>query len=360
MHAADFHLDTAFDSLPDALAAQRRDEQRAVLKALVRLAKDTGVQVVLLPGDLFDGGRATPETIEAVEQTLKALEVPVFISPGNHDFSRAGCVYDKMYLPENVHVFRRNVIECMEVPDLDLRVWGGAFTDSTCPNLLRGFSMEKSPDTVDILCIHGTVTRDGPYNPMSLEDMGASGMDYVALGHPHTCGGLQKAGDTYYLWPGVPMGRGFDETGTKGVVIADIESGNVTAKFAPMKGREYRVLTVDITGQDPLAALEEALPESTGRDIYRIILTGEAEEMPEPATIHRVLSPRFYWLEVRSEVTVHQDVWTRAGEATLRGAFLRKLKVQLDAASPAERQKIEAAARWGIAALDGGEEAVRL
>lgn len=359
LHAADFHLDSAFDALPEALAPQRRAEQRAVLKALVPLAKNTGVQAVLLPGDLFDSDRVTPETIEVVEQTLKALEVPVFISPGNHDFSRAGCVYDKMYLPENVHVFRRNVIECVEVPELDLRVWGGAFTDSVCKNLLHGFSAEKSPDTVDILCVHGTVAKDGPYNPMSTEDLAASGMDYAALGHNHTCAGLQKTGDTYYLWPGVPMGRGFDETGSKGVVIADIEPGNVTAKFAPMKGREYRSMTVDITGKDPLAAIEETLPENTRRDIYRIMLTGESPQFPETNTLHRVLASRFYHLEVQSEVKLRRDIWARTGEATLRGTFLQKLRAQWEtAATEEERQTIEAAVRFGLAALDGGEEAL--
>ena len=173
LHAADLHLDTAFDGLPDALAARRRAELREIPEKLVPLAERVGAQVVLLPGDLFDG-RAGAEAIEAVERMLQALQVPVFIAPGNHDFYRPGCVYDKMYLPEHVHVFRENQIKCVPVPELDLRVWGGAFTDSVCRPLLAEFRPpEKHPDTVDLLCVHGVVAAVGPYNPITPEQLAA-------------------------------------------------------------------------------------------------------------------------------------------------------------------------------------------
>lgn len=357
LHTADLHLDTAFTDLPDAMAAQRRAEQRRLLHSLLTLAKKHQVQAAFFPGDLFDSARNYPETIEAVEQFFSDLSVPVFIAPGNHDFYRAGCVYDKMYLPANVHLFRSGQIECAEVPELNLRVWGAAFTDSVCSGLLEGFSPEKQPDTLDILCIHGTAAKDGLYNPMSPEQLANSHMDYIAMGHNHTCGGLQKAGDVSYLWPGTPMGRGFDETGQKGAVIADIAPGAVSASFAPLNTREYRILEVDITGEDPLTAITQALPRDTARNLYRILLTGTAEQAPELGTLHRVLEEKFYYLELQNRAKVRQDLWARTEESTLRGAFLRKLRTQFDAAETPESQAaIEDAARWGIAALDGGEE----
>lgn len=356
LHAADLHLDTPFDGLPDALAARRRAELRQLPEQLADLAASQGVQAVLLAGDVFDGP-AYGETIEAVEAMLRRLQVPVFIAPGNHDFYRPGCVYDKMYLPEHVHVFRQNVLECVQVPELDLRVWGAAFTDSVCRPLLESFTApEKRPDTVDLLCLHGTVGADGPYDPITPEQLAASGMDYAALGHSHSCSGLRQAGETFYLWPGVPMGRGFDETGVKGVVIADVEPGRVSARFAALGGREYRIVPVDVTGEDPLTAVENALPSGAQRDLLRILLTGTAEVPPEPETIRRALAGRFFHTEVRSQVTVCRDLWAGCGDATLRGAFLRALRGQLTG-DPATDATIEAAARWGLAALEGGEEA---
>lgn len=356
LHAADLHLDTVFDGLTDAMAAQRRVEQRELLHDLLQLAKQYQIQAAMLPGDLFDSGKIYPETIEAVEQFLKDLTVPVFIAPGNHDFYRAGCVYDKMFLPGNTHLFRSNRLECVEIPELCLRVWGAAFTDSICPCLIDGFSPEKQADTLDILCIHGTVSREGTYNPMSPEMLANSGMDYIAMGHNHSCGGLQKAGNTYYLWPGTPMGRGFDETGQKGAVIADITSGSVSAKLVPLNSREYRVLEVDTTEEDVLTAILQALPTDTVRHLYRIVLTGTTDHPPELSTLHRVLDSRFYSLELQNRIKIRQNLWDRADESTLRGTFLRKLRAQLDTASPEEKIAIEDAARWGIAALDGAEE----
>lgn len=356
LHAADLHLDTAFDNLPEDKAAQRRKEQRTMLGTISRLARQQRVRAAFLPGDLFDSARNYPETIEAVEQFLKELAVPVFIAPGNHDHYRAGCVYDRMFLPDNVHLFRHDRIEGIEVPELGLRVWGAAFTDTFCPCLINGFAPEKQPGTVDVLCIHGTAGKDGFYNPMPPELLAASGMDYVAMGHSHSCGGLQKAGNTYYLWPGVPMGRGFDETGKKGVVIAELSPGQVTAQFAPLNGREYRTVEVDITDADPLAAVYQAVKGDTGRDLYRIILVGQTKEPVDLVAMQRVLERRFYHLELQNKAKLWQDLWARTGESTLRGAFLRRLKSKLDAAPPEERDAIEEAARWGVAALDGGEE----
>ena len=57
---------------------------------------------------------------------------------------------------------------------------------------------------------------------------------------------------------------------------------------------------------------------------------------------------------------VSRDVWDRAGEDTLRGLFLMRLRERYDAArSDAERRQIEQAARWGLAAIDNREEVVQ-
>ena len=53
-------------------------------------------------------------------------------------------------------------------------------------------------------------------------------------------------------------------------------------------------------------------------------------------------------------------MWERAGDDTLRGLFLMKLKKRFDAAGTEEqRLAIEQAARWGLAALDKREEVVK-
>ena len=226
LHAADLHLDSPFEGLPAGKAAIRRGEQRALLSRIAELTRREGVQLVLLAGDLLDSENTYYETGEELCRSLSQIAVPVFISPGNHDFYSPKSVYARLKLPENVHVFTSGDIEAVTLPELGVRVFGAAFTDKRSGAMLRGFHAERKDGLLNILCIHGDVgVRDSVYDPISEDELRASGMDYAALGHVHKASGLKKAGDTWYSWPGCPEGRGFDETGEKGVLLGTIERG---------------------------------------------------------------------------------------------------------------------------------------
>ena len=158
LHAADLHLDSPFSGLSPEQAAARRKEQRELpaklaeqrlreqldlLRALPELAKAHGAQIILLAGDLLDSGSPYPETAKALAETFAGCASEVFLAPGNHDYYSAGAPYARLTFPENVHIFRSPRIEAVTLPELGVRVWGAAFTDSRCPGLLRGFSVPK-------------------------------------------------------------------------------------------------------------------------------------------------------------------------------------------------------------------------
>lgn len=356
LHAADLHLDSPFEGLSQEDAARRRREQRDLLGRLADLCGENAVSLVLLSGDLFDGETAYPETEETLRRALAAMEAPVLIAPGNHDFWRRGSGYARMALPANVHVFTERAVTCVELPELGARVWGAAFTDRYSGPLLRGFSAEKRPGTLDLLCLHGEVgSPDSRYDPISEAELAASGMDYAALGHIHTFSGARTAGGTRYAWPGCPLGRGFDETGEKGVILADAAPGEVSLRFVPLGGRRYETVSADVSGDEVAAALA-AVPDGAQRDTYRLILTGEREDAPDLPAIRRALAGRVDTLQLRDETRLRRDVWARAGEDSLRGIFLARLRDRLKSAqTDEERARITRAARWGLAALDGRE-----
>ena len=70
LHAADFHLDSPFSGLTAAQAAQRRQELRQLPARLAQLVQTEQADLVLLPGDLFDGERVYPESVAALAQAL--------------------------------------------------------------------------------------------------------------------------------------------------------------------------------------------------------------------------------------------------------------------------------------------------
>ena len=132
--------------------------------------------------------------------------------------------------------------------------------------------------SVAIGLLHGEVgVKDSRYRPIPLPQITRSGLDYLALGHVHACSGVQTAGATVYAYPGCPEGRGFDELGDKGFMMGEVDKGSVKLRFIPFARRRYEILTVDVTEQEPLAAIRAALPARTERDIYRILLTGETD-----------------------------------------------------------------------------------
>ena len=47
-----------------------------------------------------------------------------------------------------------------------------------------------------------------------------------------------------------------------------------------------------------------------------------------------------------------EDIWARAEEDSLRGLFLRELRRRETAGSETERETVDQAARFGLAALD--------
>lgn len=359
LHAADLHLDSPFELLGAAKASQRRSEQRQLLYRIVQLAQTEEVDMVLLAGDLLDSDSTYAETAEALASALGSISVPVFISPGNHDFYSQRSAYARVKFPENVHIFKSPTIECAELPLLGARVWGAAFCDKYSAGMLHGFSASKSAGIKDIMCIHGEVGAVSDYDPITEDEIAASGMDYIALGHIHKGSGLKRAGQTYYAWPGCPEGRGFDETGEKYVYIVSL-GAQCGIKPVCVARRKYEILNVQLSGGDVLGDITAALPDNTSSDIYRIVLRGEADELPQPDSILPLLEERFFSLQLRDETVLKRNVWDSAGEDNLRGRFLMRLKASFDSAkTDAEREKITQAARWGLAALDNREEVVR-
>lgn len=355
VHAADFHLDSAQRALSAENARLRRRESRESVTRLSNYVNQNAVDIVLLAGDLFDGETVYRETLEELSAALGAMRAHVFIAPGNHDFFGAKSPYAALSWPENVHIFTSREIERVEIPELSCAVYGAAFTASAQEEGLLTDFCTPEDGLVNLMVLHGDLAAISPYDPITEKEIARSGLTYLALGHTHRHDGFHRAGETVYAYSGCIEGRGFDELGEKGFLAGEIERGHVSMEFVPFARRRYEVLRVEVTGKDIEQALRAALPSSTARDSYRIILTGETDERGiDLAALQERFAPEFFGLELRDETRIGEDVWARAEEDSLRGLFLRELKEKRALAqSEEERAKIDLAARFGLAALDG-------
>ena len=207
-----------------------------------------------------------------------------------------------------------------------------------------------------LMVLHGQVDGAGDYAPISKEEIAASGLNYLALGHVHQYSGVQRERNTFWAYPGCPEGRGFDETGEKGVLCLTLDERGCQGELVPLSRRRYEEMTVDLTGwEDPLAAANAALPPDTARDIYRITFAGERGESPLDLTaLEGALAPRFYGLTLRDRTRVRREVWARREEDSLTGLFLRSMAARCQA--DPEDETLQLAVRFGLAALERGED----
>ena len=354
LHGADFHLDSPFSALPPRQAAERRRELRRLPERLAEWTERHPVDLVLLSGDLLDSASVYRDTAETLRDALGRLSVPVFIAPGNHDWYGPDSPYAAMAWPENVHIFTGLEIGAVELPEWNAVVYGAAFAGpERSDGPLKGFRVPEDGKR-HLRVLHGELDGARPrYAPIASADAADSGLDYLALGHIHGRDARQL-GRTLCAWPGCPEGRGFDETGDRGFWYGEMDdNGRTSLQFVPFAARRYEIVTADVTGKMPLAAVEEVLPADTERDLYRIILTGERSEDVDLPALRAALEGRFYALALRDDTRMAEDVWARAEEDSLRGLFLRELCRRLEAASTEEeRRTIRQAARHGLAALD--------
>lgn len=345
VHCADLHLDTAFSGLADGKkAAIRQAELRRTFLSIIELAKTA--DVLLIAGDLFDQDSVEAETIRVLRAGFASLEnTQVLIASGNHDSLTENSYYKVAGFSDNVHIFGTE-LECISVKDCD--VYGISFRQAMQEEALLK-NLRKEGERIAVLLMHGDMGGSA-YNPINRDMIAASGFSYVALGHVHSYS-EEKLGQTICAYPGCPEGRGFDELGEKGVIVGEVTAEGVSLQFEPICQRRYVEQHVSIDG---LVTHEEVIGAiwATGvneRDLYKIILTGETELVPDVNVLASGFTDCFF-LKVYDRTKRPMDVQKLASETGLRGMFVQKMLSHLDGE---DKEKYEKALEYGLKAIEG-------
>lgn len=348
LHSADWHLDAPMSGFSPAEAAALHKESRLIPSKIAALCKQEACDLLLLAGDLFDGVPSR-DTVASVQAALGSLDIPVIITPGNHDFCSGDSPYLKETWPENVHIFKKAQIQSIAFPELDCRIYGAGYESMDCPGLLKQFHTEGA-EKYQIGVFHGDATTASPYFPITRHQLQESGLCYVALGHIHKQGSL-NAGQTLCLWPGCPMGRGYDELGAKGVILVTLDD-TAEAKFLPLDTPRFYDETVDI-GYDGADTLSGILPAIDSNDFYRITLTGYSSQI-DLAALKQQFS-HIPNLTLRDKTIPEPALWENIDSDTMEGMLFSALKEAADSPSQLLSQRAHLAARICRSILDGQE-----
>ena len=349
LHSADWHMDAPLRQFSPDQRRQLLAQMALIPGRIAEICRREGCDLVLLSGDLFDGPYSKG-SYEVVFRALERMEVPVFIAPGNHDFYGENSPWFRENWPENVHIFKSEAISSVSLPELNCRVYGAAFTGMSCPGLLESFQADCD-ETYAVMTLHGDATNvNSPYCPVTAGQVQEAGLDYLALGHIHEKG-FFEAGAGLCAWPGCPMGHGWDETGTKGVLIAELED-RATLRFVPVMGTAFHDLTVE-AGENPMESVCAVLPGGGSEDFYRIRLTGEAD----PEALEFVLGGLGGYpnLTVLDETVLATDLWESAGDDSLEGLFFRTLQESAREQDDEVQEEIRLAAKLSRQILLGME-----
>ena len=349
LHSADWHLDAPMSGHSPEQADFLRRELKKIPQQIVKLAKAESCDLMLLSGELFDG-EASAETVRNVQNALAEANIPVFISPGNHDYICPTSPYEIEGWPENVHIFKSPKVETVTLPELDCKIYGAGYTSMDCPALLKGFQAAGA-ETWHLGIFHAEAEVSGSaYCPISREQIRASALSYLALGHIHK-GSSLRAGETLCAWPGCPMGRGYDELGAKGVILVTLNE-DVKASFLPLDTPRFYDEEVEVgdNAKDAVAAL---LPALHTDDFYRITLTGYSTGV-DTARLTGAFS-QVPNLILRDETRPEIDLWRSVGEDSLEGVYFGFLQQASQSDMERTRDRAALAARISRQILDGQE-----
>lgn len=350
IHTGDLHLDSAFTSLSIEEAKARRASLRDVFSKIIDIANAEEVDVLILAGDVFDAYPIRPETEAAFLRDLKRAKCRVFITPGNHDPLTPTSPYATLTFPENVHIFTSNELTAVELPELNLRIYGAAYTSERYDErILDGFKVSDD-DFANILILHSNLNADG-YSPVTNAEIGASGADYVALAHVHKPTEVENANGTNFAYCGCPESRDFGECYDTAIYIGEIEKRKVNLTRRKVSSLSHKWLTCDI---EEIPNLLSSAP-SAEKEFLRLTVKGECEKL-DADKLAEELSSRFAEVEIIDHTEAPRNIWEGIEDEGLRGVFLRKMKLKLDSAeTDEERKKITLATKFGIDAIENRE-----
>ena len=352
IHTADVHLGARHDDLGEQASAQR-ERQFAAFKSAVDLALAEKVDLFLIAGDLFDSNVQPRRSVERVAAELKRLveaKVRTVVIPGTHDvYDRASVyrTYDLAALagngPDDDFV---TVLDpsrpSIHLPTCDVVVYGPVFATKRAPHSpLRDLdaAADQVAATWRIGMVHGAIAIPGKTDRdevvVATEEIAATHLDYLALGHWHSAQ-IGKAGAVTYAYAGAPEAVAIDQDRAGKVLLVELNERNgahqVTVEERQVGRTRFERRDVDAAGLASQPALVDALRAQGDPDLVldvRLVGVRPDELDLDIEEIESALAPDFLKVRVRDTSMAALTEGTLPSPDTIAGAFIRDLEAKI-------------------------------
>jgi DNA repair exonuclease SbcCD nuclease subunit len=291
VHTADWQLGMTRHFLAGEAQPRYSAARRDAVAGLGSLAADAGAEFVVVSGDVFEDNQLAPTVISQSLEAMRAIGVPVYLLPGNHDPLDASSVYTSALFtaerPANVHVLDRSGIH--EVRP-GVQIVAAPWRSKRPTTDLVADVLENVPadGVTRVLVAHGGVdvldpdpTKPSLIRLPAVEDALARGaIHYVALGDKHS---LTDVGGTGRVWySGSPEVTNYDdvECDPGNVLIVDIDEADpqhpVTVEAARVGRWRFSTLNRHVDNSRDIADLDmnlDLMPDKD-RTVLRLALIG--------------------------------------------------------------------------------------
>ena len=340
LHMADVHLGRPVTELSKNLRDIRSQEVRSTFSKAISKAKDEKADVVLIAGDLFDSSETDKSTVAFIKGELARIpDIPVLVSPGNHDhLGNAYKMLDDGTL-ENLTIFGRDGGKKI-FPEKNFAVYGIGFDKETQQTPLLKDVRAEDDSFVNIAVIHGELAPNSDYNPITDDDISKTNMDYIALGHVHTYSGIKKSGKTHYAYCGALEGGGFDECGEKGILFGTVSKEKCSLELCSISKRQYHTIDVDVTQCDTLQEIIDLVKSKTENkeDLYKIVLSGKRPETIPQGVIENEIGA--FFSKVRDNTRGEYNLVEISTEYSLKGIFAKNVVDRMNDVTDEEKEKL--------------------
>ena len=237
VHTADWQLGMTRHFLAGEAQPRYSAARRDAVAGLGSLAAEVGAEFVVVAGDVFEDNQLAPQVISQSLEAMRAIGIPVYLLPGNHDPLDASSVYTSALFtaecPANVTVLDRPGIHEVR-PGLQIVAapWRSKRpTTDLVADVLDGLPADG---VTRVLVAHGgvDVLDPDPTTPSlirlaGLEDAVARGaLHYVALGDKHSVTEVGSSGRVWYS--GSPEVTNYDdvEPDPAHVLVVDLDESD--------------------------------------------------------------------------------------------------------------------------------------
>jgi DNA repair exonuclease SbcCD nuclease subunit len=211
IHTADLQLAKPYGSIQDETKRVKlKDVRFEVFTSIKKMVEEHGAKFVVIAGDMFDSTTPTNYEVSQACSLIGAINVPVYVIPGNHDHGGKGSVWYQDFFIKEQPRLAPNLIILLEPKAIEIEhailfpcplLRRHEYDDLTA--WLRTIDSSVFPASKPkIILAHGTTqdfssgsTLDDEYDVANFIDLARlpeNEFDYIALGDWH---GTKKVGN---------------------------------------------------------------------------------------------------------------------------------------------------------------------